>query len=71
MIGCMIDKEVYLRTDTVRTDYEKLALAELEKASQSTDLKRRNGHLDQAAIFATLNETQQCAPKGSIVSIND
>lgn len=37
-------------------DYAQLAQAELELAARSPNKERRRAHLDQAAIFATLDE---------------
>lgn len=41
------------------TDYEQLALAELEKAPRSASAAQRRAHLDRASVFATLGEKQR------------
>lgn len=41
---------------TSPAEYERLAEAELRAAAASTDPKKRNAHLNQAAVYATLAE---------------
>lgn len=38
------------------TDYEQLALAELDAAARSQSGEQRNAHLNRAAVFAAKNE---------------
>ena len=40
-------------------DYAQLAQTELDLAARASDTERRRAHLDQAAIFATLDERQR------------
>jgi len=40
-------------------DYAQLAQTELDLAARSPTTARRRAHLDQAAIFATLDERQR------------
>ena len=44
---------------SVPIDYAQLAQAELDMAALAPNRDRRHVHLDQAAIFATLDERQR------------
>lgn len=46
-------------------DYEQLALAKLEDAAQSSSMRERCAHLDQAAVFAAKGEAARHAESES------
>jgi len=50
-------------------DYAQLAQAELDLAARSPNKELRHAHLDQAAIFATLDERQRAERAGGERSV--
>jgi hypothetical protein len=50
-------------------DYAQLAQTELDLAARSPNKEHRRAHLNQAAIFATLDERQRAERAGSERSV--